>query len=204
METTHQYTSSIDYINNLSFEYIETYSFQRGIEYEEKREQSMPAYLELRDRKEKQNDLTQVEESLFSELFILYGYTQYLINKSGQFHFSSKKISTFQLYAPAVERLKNILKTEIRDIPRFLCAPTYRDAIVFYSKSNEIISVLNVCLGCQYMETQHFNHINGDFETYDLLKRFFIDIGHEVEEPTKFSYDEIKRLREKYNKKSPK
>lgn len=31
------------------------------------------------------------------------------------------------------------------------------------------------------METEMFNHINGDKLTYDLLKQFFIEIGHDVE-----------------------
>jgi hypothetical protein len=35
METPYKYISSVAYINNLKFDYIETYSFQRGSEYEE-------------------------------------------------------------------------------------------------------------------------------------------------------------------------
>jgi hypothetical protein len=58
----------------------------------------------------------------------------------------------------------------------------YRDAIVFYDKSNRIVSTLNVCLGCEYMETKMFNHINGDNETYDMLRQYFIDLGHKIED----------------------
>ena len=93
-----------------------------------------------------------------------------------------------------IETLKSILRTEIIDIPSWLCAPKYRDAFVFYNKDNKIVSVLNVCLSCQYMETTKFNHINGDWRTYDLLKRFFIDIGHEVENPEYFALDDIEPL----------
>ncbi len=200
MATPYKYTSTLDYIHNLVFDYIETYSFQRGIEYEENRKQDMYVYLNLSDRKEKNNDLTQIEETLFADLQSLLGFTQYLMNENGQFHPSSRNINTFQYSDPLVERLSDILKTEIRFIPRLLCGPTYRDAIVFYSKSNEIVSVLNVCLECQYMETKMFNHINGEYETYDLLKRFLIDIGHDVEEPTKYPFDELKMLSEKHNK----
>jgi hypothetical protein len=99
-----------------------------------------------------------------------------------------------------ITRLVDILSTEIIEIPNFLCAPIYRDAIVFYNSAHKIVSALNVCLECQYMETKMFSHINGDYETYDLLKRYFIDIGHEVEEPTIFVYDEIKKLRAKHKK----
>ena len=79
-------------------------------------------------------------------------------------------------------KIISILQTPIHDIPRWLCAPYYRDALVFYSADNQIVSTLNICVSCQYMETTMFNHINGDYKTYDLLKRFFIEIGHEVED----------------------
>ena len=63
-----------------------------------------------------------------------------------------------------------------------MCAPIYRDAIVFYDLNKEIISTLNVCLSCEYMETKMFNHINADVETYNLMREFFIGLGHKVEE----------------------
>ncbi len=62
-----------------------------------------------------------------------------------------------------------------------MCAPIYRDAIVFY-KDNKIVSTLNVCLSCEYMETKMFKHVNADNETYKLFRQFFIDCGHHVEE----------------------
>ena len=192
--------SSTGYISNLTFDYVETYSFQRGTDFEENLKLVRPEYDTLKVRKERRDNLTQVEEERFLELHGLLGFTQYLINDNGHFHPSNKKINTFQFNDPVVSRLTNILRTEIREIPHWMCAPTYRDAVVFYDKSNKIISTLNVCLGCQYMETKMFNHINGDYETYDLLKRFFIDIGHDVEDPTKFVLDDINKLREKHNK----
>jgi hypothetical protein len=200
METRYKYISSIEYINSLTFKYVETYSFQRGTDYEENLRLAKPDYDRLKVKKEKRNNLTPDEELRLSELHTLLGFTQYLINDKGQFHPSSKKINTFQQGEPIVERLISILKTEITDIPMSMCAPTYRDAIVFYDGSGVVISVLNVCLSCQYMETKMFNHINGDYETYYLLKKFFIDIGHHVEEPTKFVWDDLKELKAKYDK----
>lgn len=184
----------------MTFDYVETYSFQRGADFEENLKLIKPEYDRLKVRKERQDNLTQVEEEMLLELNRLLGFTQYLLNDNGQFHPSSKKTNTFQFNDPVVSRLTNILRTEIREIPRWLCAPVYRDAIVFYDKQNNIVSTLNICLSCQYMETKMFHHLNGDYETYDLLKRFFIDIGHDVEEPTKFVLDDINKLREKYKK----
>lgn len=173
METSYTYTASTEFINNLIFEYVETYSFQRGADFEENLTSIRSEYNRLKVRKEKQNNLTKLEEKRFLEMDGLLGSTQYLLNGKGEFHPSSKKINTFQFDDPAVLKLTKILRTEIGEVPRWLCSPIYRDAVVFYDKESNIVSTLNVCLSCQYMETRMFNHINGDYETYDLLKRFF-------------------------------
>lgn len=198
--TPYTYISSADYISNLIFDYIETYSFQRGAEFEENTRLSKIEYDKLKSRKEKSNDLTSAQEQRFAELHPLLGSTQYLLRDDGQFHPSSIKTNTFKSDDPAIDRIESILLTEVVDLPQWLCAPIYRDAIVFRDKNNEIVSVLNICLSCQYMETTMFNHINGDYKTYDLLKRFFIDIGHNVEDPEYFALDNINKLKARYKK----
>ncbi len=49
IEKSYKYISSVDYINNLKFDYIETYSFQRGIEYKENLKAIRPEYDELKE-----------------------------------------------------------------------------------------------------------------------------------------------------------
>lgn len=195
------YITSIDFINNLTFDYVETYSFQRGQAFEENKKLIQVEYDRLKRRKEKFDNLSNAEEDRFFTLHGLLGYTQYLINDKGQFHPSSKRTNVFSKNDPNIDRIKNILLTPINDIPRFMCAPEYRDALVFYDSDKTIVSTLNICLSCNYMETM-FNHIDADFETYDLLKRFFIDIGHEVEKPDYFILDDINKMKSKYNIKS--
>ena len=175
------YTSSIDYINNLTFDYIETYSLQRGTEFKENKKITKSEYDKLKARKNKKNNLTEQEEERFSELHSLLGFTQYLINEKGEFHPSCIKLNTFKAKDYQVEELKKILKTEIKDVPSWMCAPIYRDALVFYDNNGQILSILNVCLSCEYMETKMFHHINADSKTYELLRDFFRSIGHTIE-----------------------
>jgi hypothetical protein len=200
MTPRYTYIPSTDFINDLTFDYVETYSFQRGPEYELQQEKFDREYDKLKSRKSKPNDLTIEDEERFLVLDKLCGFTQYLLGDTNQFHYSSKKTNTFSSTDEKIELLKTILKTEINDIPSWMCAPMYRDAFVFYDNKDNIVSALNVCLSCQYMETTKFNHINGDYKTYDLLKRFFIDIGHEVEEPEQFVLDDINKLKSKNKK----
>jgi len=199
MTTPYTYIPSADYIKSLSFNHIETYSFQ-SITFEEDRKVIQVEYDKLMAKKNETNDLTTEEEERRIELQELVGYTQYLINEKGQFHPSSEKINTINGNDSKVHALKKILSIEAAEIPMWLCAPVYRDAIVFYDKENNIVSTLNVCLSCQYMETKMFNHVNGDYKTYDLLKKFFINIGHEVEDPDYSALDDINKAKSKYKK----
>jgi hypothetical protein len=196
--TPYKYIASIEFINDLTFDYVETYSFQRGLEFEENDKLNKVEYDKLKAKKGNQNNLSVKEEVIFSKLDKLLGVPQYLLNDEGQFHYSSEKINTFKKNDQNLERIKNILQTEIVEIQRWLCAPEYRDALVFYNSDNKIVTSLNVCLSCQYMESSIFNHIDGDYKTYDLLKRFFIDIGHNVENPEYFPLDDLNKLKEKY------
>lgn len=180
MKPNYEYISSIDYINSLMFDYIETYSLQRGEEFEKEHKLGRQELTNLKEKQTK-SALKTIEEKRFEELNDLYGQIQYLINSDGKFHPSSKKISNFKRLDSKVTILKDILRTEIKDIPMWMCAPVYRDAIVFY-KDNKIVSTLNVCLSCEYMETKMFKHVNADNETYKLLRQFFIDCGHDIEE----------------------
>ena len=180
MEPGYEYISSIDYINSLTFDYVETYSFQRGEEFEK---DLMIGRTELVKLKHKQlvSTLDLIEQRRFEKLSELYGHTQYLMNAKGEFHPFSKRISSYGSLDSKVMTLREILRTEIKDVPRWMCAPIYRDAIVFYN-ADKIVSTLNVCLNCEYMETSLFKHINGDIETYRSLRQFLIDCGHEVED----------------------
>lgn len=200
MEISYTYIDSLDYIDQLRFDYIESYSFQRGSDYEENLKLSSIEYDNLKAKIVKQENLTEPELKRLAELEGLLGFTQYLINDQGVFHPSCQKINILSASDPLVDRLKTILQTEIKYKPALLCAPTYRDAIVFYDNNRGIVSTLNVCLSCYYMETKKFSHVNGDFETYDLLKRLFIEMGHDVENPEYFIMDDLRKQKAKYDK----
>ena len=84
MTPPYTYTNSADFIKNLTFDYIETYSFKRGKAFEESWKKSREEFDELNSRKTK-NTLTIEEEKRFEYLLSL-GNTQYLINANGEFH----------------------------------------------------------------------------------------------------------------------
>lgn len=177
---TNSITSS-HYIKSLAFDCIETYSLQRGDEYEAALKVLKPEYNRLKVKKEKRNNLTDTEEIRLSELNELLGTTQYLIDNTGRFHFSSQRTNTFIRGNEEISLLKNILLTKTTNVNNWMCAPIYRDAIVFYKSSGEIVSVLNICLSCEAMALDRSNQVTADSSTYGMLRKFFKEIGHPVE-----------------------
>lgn len=174
------YISSGDYIATLEFEFVETWSLQRGAEYEASHARMKKEHDTLQRRR-----LPTVEEKeRYNELHPLIGFTQYLIDPQGRFHPSGQKVNTFLASDLRIAEIKAILRTEIKDVPYLMCAPTYRDAFVFRSGSGSIVSTLNVCLSCLHMEASRFK-VNGDWATYEALKQFFVRNGHDVEDPGK-------------------
>jgi len=177
---TNSITSS-HYIQGLAFDYIETYSLQRGDEYEAAIQVLKPEHNRLKVRKEKRNNLTETEEIRLGELDGLFDITQYLIDDTGRFHFSSQRTNTFQYDNDVVGLLKDILNTKTTDVSHWMCAPIYRDAIVFYKSSSEIVSALNICLSCETMAIGSSSQLVADNSTYEMLRKFFKEIGHPVE-----------------------
>ncbi|MBV8251765.1 MAG: hypothetical protein JO154_04085 [Chitinophaga sp.] len=123
-----------------------------------------------------------------------YTGSDLLIDRTGEWHATAERKAVYE--AGNQQVIIAILNRPEDFVLRFLCAPYYRDAIVFYNKTGEIVSVLNVCLSCCHM-TDGKQDIEADYLIYDDLKRFFIACGHEVESPDKFYEDEIRKMRKK-------
>lgn len=170
--------SSIEYINELKFDYFETYSFQRGTEFEFLQEKLETEFEVLENRF---NLLTNEELERFNELEKLVNFTQYILDSNHKFHYSAVKKNTFDVKSVQAEELIIILQTTINEISDWMCAPMYRDAIIFYNKEHKIVSSLNICLSCEWIEIYHGNQILADVKTYEKLRHFFIHIGHDVE-----------------------
>lgn len=181
---------SEDYIKELNFDYMETYSFNRldpllKVEYNE-----------LFERR-RHGILPATEMARLEERDRLYNGLELLVDDRGTFHHSCEKIATFQMDDPEVMRLKRIMQMEVIECLDFLCAPYYRDGIIFYDSTGKIVSVLNVCLSCKHMTTG-VQRLRADFEVYDLLKKFFLDSGHCVEEPHSFLMDQFGEKKAKF------
>ncbi|WP_293312419.1 hypothetical protein [Pedobacter sp. UBA5917] len=147
-----QAIQSKDYIRNIDFEYIETYSFQQEAYYSETNRNT--GEISWHDQR-----ITDLDEKLND---------------------SSQKISSFHCNDTDAFTLIGILEIDVENLPSWLCAPIYRDAIIFYNAKREMISALNICFECCYMETDKRININADEKTYELLKSVLNSKGHHI------------------------
>jgi hypothetical protein len=171
--------TSVDYINSLEYNYIETYSLQRGIEFEMDFKARLAEYEEFQSGIGKAG-LAAEEEEKFDQLRKLSDNTQYLVDEAGSFHPFSQKTNTFNKDDREAMKLTSILQTEVLNRYYWMCAPIYRDAVIFRKNNGDIVSVLNICLSCDNMIVDG-KDISGDEKTYGSLRRFFTWIGHRVE-----------------------
>ena len=149
---THSAIQSKDYIKNIDFEYVETYSFQQQAYY---------------------SDTTRNTGAIS-------WYDNRITDLNGNLDNTSEKISSFQRNSQDVIKLNHILETEVTNLPSWMCLPIYRDAIVFYNKAGEIVSALNICFECSYIENDKGINIDADESTYGLLKSFLTSKGHKI------------------------
>lgn len=155
--------NSAFYINNLNFDYVETWSFNR------------------------------VDDGTLS----MYDFA----TEEELFQPGSKRTGTFKNDHPIAKRIIQILQTEIEYAQNYLCAPIYREALVFYDQNGNMISILNICLTCLYMAADRFPNIKCDYKAYEWLRRLFQELGHEIENPEYSIIEDVEKMKAKVRKK---
>jgi len=177
MAASYTYQTSSDFINKLEFDYIETYSFQRGAAFDA----DIHSYRSLAD-KAKLNALSTYEKTDLS-ILIEKGMVQHLVCEDGKLHPSREKTHCFNKTDAITEQIINLLKIEAIDVPMWMCTPFYRDAVIFYDNNGVIVAALNICFSCEYMALgNYFQRVDADQKTYRLFRQLFVELGHQIED----------------------
>lgn len=173
-------TSAV-YITGIHFEYFRTYSFQRtGTQQTIGQEE--PGTNQIR-----QSNLPGNPNP----------YTQRISGQGGNLNPTAVMIREIQKSDQACSSLIRYLKTEIEEELLFLCAPVYRDAILFYNAGHELVAGINICFECDRIESIYGAHISTDFKTFKYLKQLLLQLGHPIESPDEFNADSILALIDK-------
>ena len=146
-----------DFAKNLSFAYFETYSFQRGA---------------------KLLELFRNPSNFKGHDF----YPVFLTKLDGSLDITSTLTNTIQATDSRVQALIEILSIPTVNQYHWMCRPTYRDGIIFYDADGNRVAILNICLGCDYLQLADETYLDADNTTYKRLKEWFIDLGHDVDD----------------------
>jgi hypothetical protein len=159
-----------DFIKKLDFEYIETFSLLRELETKD--------YVDNLQAKAK---TVQGDAERRRLLDLTVRGTKKLIIETGTPHPTAQRTNIFKKSHPRIDEFFSILSEEYTEQYEFMCWPVFREMIVFYDKSNQIVSLLSICLSCDKIEDEEANRIRTDFKVFDKLRKYFKDIGHKVE-----------------------
>ncbi len=165
-----------DYIESINFEYFETYSFQRRGDFD--------TYGRLFKKYAKDNNsLSEAEEMMLKKLRKSNLYDQDNnsifssngeLNRSAELIYKSDKLSYFN------DELIQILKIPFVNYEAWMCAPIYRDAILFFDFNNNLIDGVNICFECSNIANLKSKEILTDSISYQKLKKFLISLGHNI------------------------
>ena len=168
----------------MNFEYAISYSGLREQEFEllEKLNQAQIKKIEKEIRSARFVEKSKLKikaEALKNEIDIV---NSRVIDKNGTFHKSTKLIRRFKIDDLELKKLLGILQTKFKEQYIWMCAPIYRNALVFYSKKGEISGILQICFSCESIKNENEEDFEVDLNIFPILKNELIKIGHNIEE----------------------
>jgi hypothetical protein len=174
-----QYEIISDYLNHLDFDYIETYSGLRGIEYE-----TFYHEIELRisqiQKEMKSMRYMQIQHASLEINKMKYSLNEMRIFKNEIFHKTAKKVSRFEKDSKIFNAIKTNLALECSEKCAFMCAPIYRDLLLFF-KQNLIVCEIHICFSCNDIKISKLSdQLWFPEETYRGLSLVLKNLGHEM------------------------
>ena len=160
-----------EYIGTFDFEYVQTFSLLREVETKDYVDNLQATAKTIQDESEKKKliDLT-------------FRGTKKMLIETGKPHPTAQRTNIFRKSDPEIDELLSILSTDYTQQYAWMCWPIFREMIVFYDKSDQVVSLLNICLSCDQIEDGDFRQLETDFTVFDKLRVYFKGIGHAIEE----------------------
>ena len=171
-----------DYVNNLNFDYAISYSGLRGEKFKALEQENKNKIKRLETEIESARFMQKPKlkakiAALESELDI---YNSRVINREKELHKSTIPVHRFRSNDRDIHDIFEMLKTPYQEHHAWMCPPIFRDAIVFYSKEDEVKGILQICFGCQWIKNEKEEDFNVDHTIYPKLKEKLVRLGHQI------------------------
>ena len=141
------------YFDALRYDLIETYSFNRGPKFE--------------------------SQFIGNNLYVNGSLPVLSVDKV--LNDTANKISIISKRTDEHDALDKIISKQFIEKMDWMCAPFYRDTLVFRTKDNQIVESLNICFECGHMRDVTGNYIEADEEVYNELKSLLKSLGHDIQ-----------------------
>ena len=171
-----------NYMQHLNFEYVISYSGLRGEKF---------INLEKDNNNQIQQIKKQIESVRFMEKLKLNEKIQKLeaeinlhnsrvINRNGELHKSTEVVRKFEKDDNEIQSIFKILNSNFKEQAFARCLPVLRDSIVFYSKEDKIVGILQICFSCWWIKNEEEEDFEVDYKIFPILKDKLIQIGHRI------------------------
>ena len=171
------------YIKSLNFEYAISYSGLRGEKFTKLEEESkkkiggIEKEIESARFMEKPKPNKEIKD-LEKEVNI---YNSRIATNRGEIHKSTSQIHKFEKDDKEIKEILEILNSKFEEQHFWMCPPIFRDAIVFYSKEEEIKGILQMCFSCSWIKNENEEDFKVDHKIFPRLINQLIKLGHKIE-----------------------
>ncbi|MCC3160357.1 hypothetical protein LJ737_24185 [Hymenobacter sp. 15J16-1T3B] len=163
------------------FEYLVTYSFNRGPKLQqlqhaadqEKRALRLQLLSSTGPQLQQFRAALRRCEAFSSELL-----NSPLTTDGSAFNLTATPITT--LDAAAAREIGALLSRAVLRHFDWMCSPVYRDALAFHAADGRLRSVLNICFQCDRMRTGTGHEVQADAAVYQELKTLLQRLGHPI------------------------
>jgi hypothetical protein len=175
-----------EFWNSQPFDYLATYSLNRGPQLSALRETTHKAIEDLKQSTAPSRFLQQIKlkrhlRELEEELRI-GAYRKRLTNDLLVVDSTADQIALVRQGSVEAKQLAALFRALPGQVVYAACPPTYRDALAFYDAQGQLLRVLNICFGCLYMETNDGVSVEAGAHTYDELRNLLITLGHPIKD----------------------
>ena len=175
-------TELCDYWKEVDFHYLKTFSGLRGKKNQQFIIQTQKKISELKNELDSARFMRQgqIQKQIERLEYEINGLNSFLVGTDGSLHQTTELIIEKKQKDPFIEKLDLLFSKKCENPFATLCVPIFRDAIVFYSKTNEIIGILHLCFECGKIKDENRNSLEVDFNIFEELELLFKGIGHPI------------------------
>jgi hypothetical protein len=176
--------TTAEFISGQHCSYIITYSFNRGEKLTRLKAAASKLFQEIRKQllHASATELLAMRTQL-RNLEQLWGLELLpLIDSAGALHVTATPIAEIGVESAEAEQLRYYLRQPVVQSFDWMCGPVYGDALAFYDAQGTLITVLNICFGCDRMLTHQGEEVRADVATYQGLKQVLMRLGHSITE----------------------